>query len=101
MPLYQSHTVYDGFQQKSYIQLHIKGHINHCTLLSMFSTRGANHKIKRLHERILLVLLNDESSTFNGMLSKRNNNTIHVKNIQKLMIEFYKYFHGLSAPIMK
>ena len=35
------------------------------------------------------------------MLSKSNDTTIHVKNIQKLMIEFYKYLYGLSAPIMK
>ena len=35
------------------------------------------------------------------MLSKSNDTTIHVKNIQKLMTEFYKYLYGLSAPIMK
>ena len=44
----------------------------------MFSTRKVNHKINRLHERGLRVLLNDEAS-----------------------IEFYKYLYGLSAPIMK
>ena len=35
------------------------------------------------------------------MLSKSNDTTIHVKNIQKLMIEFYKCLYVLSAPIMK
>ena len=35
------------------------------------------------------------------MLLKSNNTTIHVKNIQKLMIEFYKNIYGLPAPIMK
>ena len=35
------------------------------------------------------------------MLSKSNNTTIHVKNIQNMMIEFYKYLYGLLAPIMK
>ena len=29
------------------------------------------------------------------MLSKSNNTTRHVKNIQKLMIQFYKYLDGL------
>ena len=61
----------------------------------------SNHKINRLHERGLRALLNDEASTFNDMLSKNNDTTIHVKNIQKLMIEFYKYLYGPSAPIMK
>ena len=67
----------------------------------MFSTRAVNHKINRLYERGLRALLNDETSTFNDMLSKSNNITIHAKNIQKLMIEFYKYLYGLLAPIMK
>ena len=67
----------------------------------MFSARAANHKINRLHERGLRDLLNDETSTFNDMLSKSNDTTIHVKNIQKLMIEFCKYLYGLSATIMK
>ena len=67
----------------------------------MFITRAVNHKINRLHERGLRELLNDETSTFNDMLSKSNDTTIHVKNIQKLMIEFYKYLYGLLAPIMK
>ena len=35
------------------------------------------------------------------MLSKSNDTTIHVKNIQKLMFEFYKYLYGLTAPITK
>ena len=67
----------------------------------MFNTRPVNHKINRLHERGLRALLNDETSTFNDMLSKSNDTTIHVKNIQKLMIEFYKYLYGRSAVIMK
>ena len=57
----------------------------------MFNTRAVNHKTNRLRKRGLRALLNNETSTFNDMLS--------LKNIQKLMIEFYKY--GLSAPIMK
>ena len=35
------------------------------------------------------------------MLSKKNDTTIHVKHIQKLMTELYKYLYGLSAAIMK
>ena len=71
-----------------------------CPLPWMFSTREVNHKTNRLHERGLRALLNDETSTFNDMLSKSNDTTIHVKNIQKLIIEFHKYLYRLSAPIM-
>ena len=62
----------------------------------MFTTRAVNHNINRHHERGLIALLNDETSTFNVKLSK-----INGKNIQNLMIEFCKYLYGFSAPIMK
>ena len=35
------------------------------------------------------------------MLSKSNDTNIHIKGIKKLMIEFYKYFYDILAPIMK
>ena len=57
----------------------------------MINTRAVNHKINRLHEGGLRALLNDETSTFNDMLSKSNDTTIEVKNIRKLMIEFDIY----------
>ena len=34
-------------------------------------------------------------------VSKSNNTTIHAKNIQKFITEFYKYLYGLSVPIIK
>ena len=53
----------------------------------MFSTRAVNHEMNRLHERGLIAFLIDATSIFNNMLSKSNDITIHVKNIQKFMIE--------------
>ena len=35
------------------------------------------------------------------MLSKSNDTTIPVKNIQKLIIKFYKYLYGLTTTRMK
>ena len=89
------------FNKKVIFNYFFKGQFNYSPLRRMFRTRKVNHKINRLHERGLRALLNDEALTFNDMLSKSNDTTIHVKNIQKLMIEFYKYLYGLSAPIMK
>ena len=89
------------FNKKVIFNSFIKGQFNYCPLLWMFSTRAVSHEINRLHERGLKALLNDETSTFNDVLPKSNDTTIHVKNIQELMIEFYKYLYGLSAPIMK
>ena len=58
-------------------------------------------KINRLHETGLVALLNNETSRFNDMLSKSNDTALHLKNIQRFMIEFHKYPYGLSSPIMK
>ena len=47
------------------------------------------------------MLLNDEPSTFNDTLSKRNDTITPVENIQILMTEFYSYLCSLLAPEMK
>ena len=78
------------FDKKVIFNSFIKGQLNYCPLLWMFSTRKVNHKINRFHERGLRALLNDETSTFYDMLSKINDIAIHLKNIPKLTIEFYK-----------
>ena len=39
----------------------------------MLSNKAENHKINRLNERGSRALLNDETLTFNDMLSKSNN----------------------------
>ena len=67
----------------------------------MFTARAVNHKINRLQERGLRAQLNNETSLFKDMLSKRNDTTVNVRNTQKLKIEFFKYFYGLSPPIIK
>ena len=79
----------------------VKCQFNFCPLLWLFSTRAVNYYITRLHERKLIALLNDETSTFNDMLSESNDTTIHIENIPKLMIEFYEYLYGLSTPVME
>ena len=57
----------------------------------MFNTRAKNDRLNRLLVKGSVALLNDP----NGMLLKSNDTAIYIKNIQKLMIEFYKYLYGL------
>ena len=61
----------------------------------MFSTRVLDHEVNRLHLKGLRALQIMRSR--NDMLSKSNDTTIHVKNIQNLMIGFYKYIYGLFS----
>ena len=67
----------------------------------MFSAIPVNHKINRLHERGLRPLSTGESSIFKDMPSKRKDTTIHIKNIQKVTIEFHKFPFDLLILIIK
>ena len=87
------------FSKKVIFHSFTKEQFNYSPLLWMFSTRTVNHKINRLYERGLTALLNDETSTLNDRLSKNNDTTIHVKNIQDLMIEFDKHIYGLLGTV--
>ena len=45
----------------------------------MFIGKSSNNKINRIHKRALRVLLDDYGSTFEELLQKRGEHTIHKK----------------------
>ena len=53
-----------------------------------------------LHERCLRIIYNDNQSSFTELLNKDSSVSIHTKNIQKLAIEKFISYKGLSPPIM-
>ena len=56
----------------------------------MFCGKTANKKVNRFHKRALRLLLNDFDSTFEEVLHGNEEVTIHVKNLQQLMLEANK-----------
>ena len=46
--------------------------------------------VNRAHKRALRVLLNDYDSSFEELLHKNEEVTIHEKTLQKLMLEVYR-----------
>ena len=89
-------------QQGLIINSFIKGQFNYCPLVWMFTSRKSNNLINRIHERTLRLLncCQPEATEYKELLSISNEFTIHDQNIQKLMIEVYKYINDLSPPIM-
>ena len=69
---------------------------NYCPLVWMFCGKEANHKINRTHKRALRILHNDYDSSLNTLLKKSDTVTIHIKNLQKLMLEIYKSMNHLN-----
>ena len=53
-----------------------------------------------LHERCLRIIYNDKQSSFTELLNKDNSVSIHIRNIQRLAIEMFRFYNGLSPPLM-
>ena len=53
-----------------------------------------------LHERCLRTIYNDKQSSFTELLNKDNSVSIHIRNIQRLAIEMFRFDNGLSPPLM-
>lgn len=65
----------------------------------MCCNRSYNNRINRLHERSLRMVYNDKESSFSELLIKDRSVSIHVRNIQALMVELYKVKNNL-APVL-
>ena len=63
---------------------------NYCPVIWMFSGKSSNNEINRIHKLALRVLLDDYESTFEELLQRRGEHTIHTKNLQTLLLEVYK-----------
>ena len=66
----------------------------------MCHSRNNNRKINMLHERCLRIIYNDRQSSFDELLNKDSSVSIHLRNIQRLAIEMFKFYNGLSLPLM-
>ena len=53
-----------------------------------------------VHERCLRIIYNDQQSSFAGLLNKDNSVSIHIRNIQRLEFEMFRFYNGLSPPLM-
>ena len=73
---------------------------SYCPLIWMFHSRSNNRKINMLHERCLSIIYNDQQSPFTELLNKGNSGSIHFRNIQRLAIEMFMFYNGLSPPLM-
>ena len=73
---------------------------SYCSLIWMCHSRLNNRKINKLHKRCLRIIYNDKQSSFDELLIKDSSVSIHIRNLQKFAIEMFKFYKGLSPPIM-
>ena len=58
------------------------------------------HKMNKIHERSLRLLLKNYKDDFQDLLRSSGDISIHQRCINSLLTEVYKYIHGLSPEIM-
>ena len=58
------------------------------------------NKLNNIHEKCLCLVTNDYDWNFNELLESSNEISTHKTCINYLMIEVYKYLHGLSPELM-
>ena len=73
---------------------------NYCPLIRMCHGRKFCHEINRLYGKCLHIIYNDKTSSYEELLSKDGSISMQHKNLQKLVIKFYKVANGLCPEIM-
>ena len=73
---------------------------SYCPLIWMCHSRSNTRKINMLNERCLRIIYNDQQSSFTELLSKDNSFSVHIRIIQRLTIEMFRFCNGLSPPLM-
>ena len=53
-----------------------------------------------LHGRCLRIIYNDKQSSFTELLNEDNSVSIHIRNIQRCAVEMFRFYNGLSPPLM-
>ena len=78
----------------------ILSQFNYSPLIWMFCSKTLNTKINRVHERTLRTIYKNYESNFNTLLHKSKGVTIHVRNLQYLMVDVFKSIHNASLIFM-
>ena len=73
---------------------------SYCPLIWMCHSRSNNRKINMLHERCLRIIYNDQQPSLTELLNKYNSVSVHIRNIQRLAIEMFRFYNGLSPSLM-
>ena len=78
----------------------IMSNFGYCPLIWMFCGKTANEEINRIHKRALRRLYNDFNSNFEELLARSGEKTVHLQNLEKLLLEVFKSLHQINPAFM-
>ena len=87
------------FQRKTLPNSFIKSRFSYYPLIWMFTSKGLNKKIHRIHGKSLRLYLNDHQSTLDQMLDTLNEKGIHQQCIYRLLTEVFKFLNSCFPDI--
>ena len=73
---------------------------NYCPLIWIIHNSGLNKKTNHKHERVLRIVYDNCSSSFEDLLNKDKSVTIHQRYLQQLAIESFLKKIGIAPIIM-
>ena len=74
---------------------------SYCPLIWMFCSRKMDKKMNYIHERVLRLVYNDYTNTFEDLLVNDKSVSIHHYNIQRVAIEMFKVKNNLCPEILQ
>ena len=78
----------------------IMPNFGYCSLIWMFYGKTANETINRIQKRALRSLYNDFSSSFKELLTRSDQKTVHLQNLQKVAHGGLKSLHQMNPAFM-
>ena len=78
----------------------VLANFNYCPLIWMLSSKAANNGSIRTHKQVLQVLYKNSNLSFDKCLMKEAGITIHIKDLQKLMLEVSKTLNHLNPSYL-
>ena len=78
----------------------IISNFSYCSLTWKLFSKNSTKNINAVHERSLLIILNDYESPYTLLLEEAYQVVFHQRCINSLTIEVYKYLNGHSPDIV-
>ena len=66
----------------------------------MFCSKSENRQIEDIQKRILRCIYKEENGTFNHLIEKYKELSIHERNVQSLMLLIYRIINNLSPELI-
>jgi hypothetical protein len=99
--MYRFKNIFSFEDKKRIYNTFILSNFNYCPIVWHFCGKSEMRKLERIQERALRYLLNDNTSSYDSLLSKSSMDTLHLKRLKSIACEVFKSLNDLNPIFMK